>query len=268
MKIALAQMNITDSLADNTASLIRLCRKAADQQADLVILPELWNTPFINPHILAHAQESTQLMELLSHLAANLHLWIIAGSLPVKEEGRLYNRCLVYDDSGRLVTTADKAHLLEVHTKKHVYRESDVFDAGEGLVSFASPWGTIALLICFDVRFPEAARLVCEHAFLLAVPAGFNASVGLKHWQPLLEARAIENEVYVIGVNGAARSYGQYDSYGHSMAVSPDGTLLMEMGMQEDLQCVEVDPALPERIRSRSPYLSLRRADLYSLEGK
>lgn len=268
MKIALAQMNITDSLSDNTASLVRLCTRAAEQHADLVILPELWNTPFINGRILAHAQDAEQLMDLLSHLAGNLHLWLIAGSLPVRENGKLYNRALVYDDTGRLVTFADKCHLLEVYTKKHVYREADVFDKGTRLVSFDSPWGTIALLICFDIRFPEAARLLCEKAFLLAVPAGFNASVGPKHWKPLLEARAIENEVYVIGVNGAARSYGQYDSYGHSMAVSPDGTPLMEMGIQEDLQCVEVDPHLPERIRSRSPYFSLRRADLYSLEGK
>ena len=268
MKIALAQMNISDDLSENIAGLNRLGIRAAEEKADLVILPELWNTPFINERILAHAKDADQLKEQLSALARGLHLWIIAGSLPVMENGKLYNRSLVYDDAGRLVSHADKCHLLEVHTKKNVYKEADVFEPGERLVSFDSPWGIIALLICFDIRFPEAARLLCEEAFLLAVPAGFNASVGPKHWKPVLEARAIENEVYVVGVNGAARSYGQYDSYGHSMAVSPDGTVLMEMGKQEDLQCFEADPALPARIRSRSPYFSLRRADLYSLEGK
>lgn len=268
MKAALVQMKISDDLSENLASLQRLCHQAAEENADLVILPELWNTPFINDRIVFHAAEAGQLEQALSDLARDLHLWIIGGSLPVEENGRLYNRCLVFDDQGHLAAQADKNHLLEVHTERHVYRESDVFTPGESLCTFDSPWGRIALLICFDIRFPEAARLVCQDVFLLAVPAGFNASVGPKHWQPLLQVRAIENEVFVAGVNGAAAQYGPYASYGHSMAIGPDGSILEKMGSEEGLACVQLQPQQCAAIRRRSPYWDLRRLDLYDLEEK
>lgn len=273
MKIALLQMEITDDLAKNLEAMKQAVREAANLKADLAVLPELWNSPFINERILAHAEEGPVLLAALQKEAAENGIWLIGGSFPFREEDserseevRLYNRSFVITPSGQVLTWTDKMHLLEVHAKRHAYREADVFSKGSSFGRFETPWGPAALCICFDIRFPELARILCEDAEILLVPAGFNEAVGKKHWKSLLCARAIENEVFVAGVNGAAADYGTYRSYGHSMVVSPDGEILLELGSGSETGVADLDLSAAKKIRERSPFWQLRRTDLYELK--
>ncbi|WP_304683589.1 carbon-nitrogen hydrolase family protein [Ileibacterium valens] len=289
MKIALIQPRITDNLTDNLKQVIDAldhCR----EKADLAVLPELWNTPFINSEILLHQDDGPTILRALQESCKKNGLWLIAGSIVWKEFSsnpsdpfsknsiksssknsdlsfRLRNRCFVINDKGEILTFADKLHLLEVHTQKHSYYESDVFEAGTSLCTFGTPWASCALCICFDVRFCELTRLLGENAQILFVPANFNANVGRKQWKSLLCARAIENEVFVIGVNPQAAQYENMSTYGHSLVVAPDGTIIQEMSADEQLSIIEIQPDRVQKIRARSPYWNLRRKDLYSLSS-
>lgn len=264
MKIAMIQIRVSENSDDNLRQVLQGLDRAAD--ADLAILPELWNTPFENEAILRHADESARLLEAVRKKAAQHHLWIISGTLPCKEEGKLYNRTFVFNDKGETVTHCDKLHLLEVHTRSHDYREADVFTPGSHLCRVQTPWGKIGICICMDVRFGELCRLLCEDCFLLAVCAGFNARVGEKHWKALIQARSIENEVFTAAVNPAPVQYAGYASYGHSMLVDPDGLLLEEMRDDQMVSLTEIDPEKSAAIRARSPFWRLRRLDLYTLK--
>ncbi|MCF0258337.1 MAG: hypothetical protein HUJ54_00620 [Erysipelotrichaceae bacterium] len=267
MRIGMIQIRVTNALKENVKQALDSIAKCAEQQADLCILPELWNTPFINSEIIRHDDEWEQIIPLLQEACQKHQVWLAAGTMPCRDaSGRLYNRCAMISDRGEIVRTCDKLHLLEVHTSKSTYRESDVFACGQELVQIDLPWTKAGVLICFDIRFPEAARLVCRNARLLIVCAAFNEQVGKKHWKNLLCTRAMENEVFVAGVNPAEKDYQTYRSYGHSMICSPDGQTVYEMGPDEPWAVVEIDLQEADRIRKRSPFWKLRRTDLYSLK--
>lgn len=263
MLVSILQSEVFHERADNEKEILSLLDQAGAIGADLVLLPELWNTPFINDEILEHDSEWEAWISLLSRKAAELSVWIVGGTLPRKTKDGLYNSCVILDDHGQTAAIADKTHLLEVHTSKHIYREADVFRPGDHLCRVQTPWGKIAVLICFDNRFPEAARSLCEDCFALFAPCGFNEKVGAKHWQPLFQTRAMENEVFVFAANPAARKYKTYSSYGHSLAVSPDGVILGKLGSEPGLLNIEISPDEVEQIRRRSPFWRLRRTDLY-----
>lgn len=266
MKIGLIQIQVSNCLAENLEQALSSIAACAQGHASLVLLPELWNTPFQNDVIRTHTQDWKTVLPALQQAAREHDLWILSGTLPVEEDGRLYNRAWLLDSQGHIRAVCDKLHLLEVHTQHHTYRESDVFTPGNRLCRVHTPWGILAICICYDVRFPELTRLLCEDAFLLAVPAGFNARVGAKHWQTLLQTRALENEVFTAGVNPAAASYGSYDSYGHSMVCDPDGQILVQLDGTAPWGIVDIEPSLTKKIRTRSPYWQCRRTDLYTLE--
>ncbi len=267
MIAAIAQSQVDDDLSVNLERSLNSIRDAAKACADLIVFPELWNSPFINRKILEHQSDSDSILDAFSHAAKAEKIWIVAGTIPFRrKDGHLYNTCFVFDDQGKIVTSADKLHLLEVHTSKNDYREVDVFTPGSRIVSFDSPWGRIGIVICMDTRFCEISRLLSQDCFLLCACCAFNSQAGRKHWMPLMQARAIENEVFVLAANPAEADYGNYSGYGHSMAVDPDGQIVAALDGKPGLLLVDIDPNAVKRIRQRSPYWQLRRTDLYRLE--
>ncbi len=128
MIIGLIQPLVGDKKEENLQQvLIQLESAATEGNADLLILPELWNTPFINRKILEHQDEWDFMLEALQKEAKRLNIWIVAGSLPYQNEGKLYNACAIINSNGEVAAITAKTHLLEVHTAKHSYYEKDVF---------------------------------------------------------------------------------------------------------------------------------------------
>lgn len=267
MKAIIIQPYVSFSLEDNLKRMLESLDAAGQRKADMVILPELWTVPFINSEIAAHQNDASSVLDALSGSARKNGLWIIAGTIPYLKNGHLYNSCFVFNDQGEIVTRADKLHLLEVHTSKHDYYESEVFTPGNRLVRFDSPWGKIGIVICYDIRFPEVCRLLSEDCMMIAAVCSFNAPAGKKHWQPLMQTRAMENEVFVAAANPAAIDYPSYSGYGHSLFVSPDGQVLCHMDGEAGMLECEIDPEQVRKIRHRSPFWTLRRRDLYRLEA-
>ena len=269
MQIGMIQIKVSDQWQDNLKQALEGIEQCAKAQADLCILPELWNTPFINSEIVRHDHQWDLLIKPLQKAAREHGLWIAAGTLPYTDEkGNRYNRSAIIGPDGQIAKTCDKLHLLEVHTARHSYYEKDVFVPGNKLVQIDLPWTRAGVLICYDIRFPEAARLVSQDARLLIVMAGFNEKVGEKHWKHLLCTRAMENEIFVAGVNPARNTYPSYTSYGHSMICSPDGEVIYEMDASQLWSVTEIDLDQVDAIRHRSPFWKLRRKDLYVLEEK
>ncbi|MBF0580348.1 carbon-nitrogen hydrolase family protein [Erysipelotrichaceae bacterium RD49] len=263
MIIGLIQPLVGDKKEENLQQvLIQLESAATEGNADLLILPELWNTPFINRKILEHQDEWDFMLEALQKEAKRLNIWIVAGSLPYQNEGKLYNACAIINSNGEVAAITAKTHLLEVHTAKHSYYEKDVFTSGNSLCKVATPWGNLGVLICYDNRFCETYRLIAQDCFLIAAVCGFNEQVGQKHWKPLFQTRAMENQVFIAAVNPAKADYGSYTSYGHSMIVSPDGQVLAQLGSEPGNLIYEIDPEEVARIRKRSPFWKIRRTDL------
>ena len=257
MKVALVQFKTTENILFN---IERMKQIILSIDSNWIVLPELWICPYDNDKIQEAKKYQHVAKNMLKQCALENHVWIVGGTIPYDNQ----NLCFIFDDHGNKIAQYAKAHLLEVHAR-HTYTERDVFDAGNALCSFNTPWGKFGVLICYDIRFPEMARLLAQSGVqLLFVPAAFNTQVGKLHWKPLLQTRAMENEIFIVGVN-PDYTYKNYQAYGHSIVVHPFGNIQFELENQE-IGIHEIDLNEVIQIRKRMPLWKLRRTDLYEIK--
>ena len=260
MKIGLVQFHTTENIPQNIEKM-KSCILSI--HADILLLPELWICPFENHKIEEAKQFASDAIIMLKKCAQKNKLWIIGGTIPYQGK----NMCLVFNDQGEMVAQYAKMHLLEVHAK-HNYFEKDVFDPGNSLCIFETPWGKMGIVVCYDIRFPELARILAQKGIqILFVPAAFNQQVGSLHWKPLLQTRAMENEIFVVG-SSPYYMYENYRAFGHSLIVDPFGKVLYEMKENEEIGIFEIDLNTVKKIRDRMPLWKLRRTDLYEIGEK
>ncbi len=225
----------------------------------LVIMPELWTCSYDNNSLKEHALSSPVALEMLKTASRKKSFAIIGGSIPWQEpSGALFNRSNVLGDSGALIGSYDKAHLFPL------LDEPLNFKRGERPLLFDLFGITSSVVICYDIRFPEFIRsLALSGADLLLVPAQWPVP-RIDHWTLLLRARAIENQMFVIGCNrcgsGGGAIYG-----GHSIAVAPDGTVLGECNEKDEMiMTIEITPSLIQQTRKKFPFSGGRNPQLYS----
>lgn len=268
MRAALIQMPVT---ADKEANLSRACkdlREAKARGADIGVLPEMFCCPYDNSCFRAYGEEEGgPAQRTLSALAAELGMYIVAGSLPELEEGRVYNTSYVYDRHGLQLARHRKAHLFDIDVKGgQRFRESDVLSPGNEITTFETEFGTMGLCICFDLRFEELARCMClRGADCLFVPAAFNMTTGPAHWELLFRQRAVDNQCFTVGVSPARDERASYIAYGNSIAADPWGTVLCRAGAGAEILYADLDLNRLEAVREQLPVLSARREDLYTL---
>ncbi len=268
MRTALIQMPVT---ADKEANLSRACkdlREAKARGADIGVLPEMFCCPYDNRCFRAYGEEEGgPAQRTLSALAAELGMYIVAGSLPELEEGRVYNTSYVYDRHGLQLARHRKAHLFDIDVKGgQRFRESDVLSPGNEITTFETEFGTMGLCICFDLRFEELARCMClRGAKCLFVPAAFNMTTGPAHWELLFRQRAVDNQCFTVGVSPARDERASYIAYGNSIAADPWGTVLCRAGAGAEILYADLDLNRLESVREQLPLLSARREDLYTL---
>lgn len=209
MKLYLVQMTSTHSIDDNIKAVEFELEKAAIAKADLVILPEMFaQIGGSNNESLATSERDFNgvIGSLVRRYAKKAGYWVVAGSIPVNtgEDSRPKARCFVINSGGEQVVHYDKIHLFDaaVGDKQGSYKESDSYSPGNEVVTFESPWGTIGLAICYDLRFPELfQQLNKAGAKLVCLPSAFTYKTGEAHWEVLNRARAIENGFFVAAVN-------------------------------------------------------------------
>ena len=257
---AAIQMSAGPDKAANLECAERLVRAAAARGAALVALPEVFNWRGKRTEQ-ADAAETLdgQSLALMSRLARELRIHLLAGSVTehAPNESRCYNTSVLLGPDGGQIAVYRKIHLFDVDLPGRVtVRESDSKVGGAQIVTAPTPLGVIGLSICYDLRFPELyRRLTFAGARLIAVPSAFTFPTGEAHWEPLLRARAIENQVYVIAPAEFGPNIYGYSDYGNSMIVDPWGRVIARAADQEGVVLAPIDLDYQDRVRRELPAL-------------
>jgi deaminated glutathione amidase len=264
---AVVQLTSTSDADANWRSAEGLIRRAAARGAELVATPE--NTNYLGPH-----EEKVRRAETLDGptcrrfgaLAAELSINLLLGSFNERVEGdtdRCSNTSVLFAPDGATVAVYRKIHLFDVAVPPDVFfKESATVVPGSEPVVADTPLGRFGLSICYDLRFPELYReLGRRGAELLFVPSAFTLTTGKDHWEPLLRARAIENQCWLL----APAQHGQHDdgglrqSWGHAMIVDPWGHVVALASDGPGIALAEIDLARLRRVREHLPALTHRR---------
>lgn len=267
MRVGVVQMNVQTDKAANVEKALAFAEEAAGR-ADLVVLPE--NLSYLGPDdgkLEAAEPIPGPTIEAFQRIAQSKDAWIVCGSIPEVsgEAQRVYNTSVLVGPDGRLHARYRKIHLFDVDLGDGlVYRESDHVKPGDRAVTAELPgFGTLGMTVCYDVRFPELYRQLSERgAKVITVPAAFTLETGKDHWVPLLRARAIENQAYVV----AAGVMGPYPpnrrTYGHSLVVDPWGIVVAQASDVEGAIYAELEPDVIDDVRRKIPALRHRVAAL------
>lgn len=272
MKITVAaiQMQSRDDLDANLNSAAELLAQAGERGCQLAVLPENF-AMFAAGAQLATANRLAHIQSWLAEQAIKNNLWIVAGSIPcanrpngdVVTQQRVRASCFVYNNQGVLAGRYDKIHLFDVSIadKQANYQESATFEAGDAVVTIKTPFATIGLSICYDLRFPRLYQALRDQgADIIVVPAAFTELTGRAHWQVLLQARAIETQCCVIGAGQSGQHSATRRTWGHSLIIDAWGRVLAEQGQEgAGLVVAEYDLSEQDKIRQQMPLLVSRR---------
>lgn len=268
MKVAAVQLNSTADEAANLAAADRLARAAAADGAQLIVLPEKWTVLGRDEDLRAGAQAlDGPAVQWARALARELGVDLLAGSIVERdaETATLANTAIHVDPNGDLRATYRKLHMFDVEVEGRSYRESAVTEpGGEIVLSRTAADIELGLAICYDLRFPELFRaLAIGGARIVALPSAFTLPTTRAHWEVLVRARAIENELFVVAANQIGPHPGGNHSGGRSMIVDPWGTVLARADDGEGFVVAELDLERQLEIRAQLPVLEHRRGDVY-----
>ncbi|KID57856.1 amidohydrolase [Pseudoalteromonas luteoviolacea] len=216
---------------DNFRYLTEQLNAICVESPTLVCLPEAWLAFCANgSDTFDVAQSSDVWIEKISQLCKEKNIWLHAGTIPIQATGeKYYAASCLFDDQGQLVAQYNKIHLFDadVSDQSKRYRESDFTEAGSEVVVVDSPFGRLGLSVCYDMRFAGLYQVQrAQQANILLVPSAFTTVTGEAHWLPLLQARAIETQCFVIAAAQVGLHQNGRETYGHSVIISPWGEVL------------------------------------------
>jgi deaminated glutathione amidase len=261
--VAAIQMVSTPIVAENLEAAGRLVHTAAVRGARFIVLPEYFCILGMHERDKLSVRErdgNGPIQGFLAETARREGVWLVGGCVPIETAAadKVRSACLVYNDQGERVARYDKIHLFGFAAGDESYREANTIEPGSTPLAIDTPFGRVALTICYDVRFPELYRGLGRVDMIL-VPSAFTATTGRAHWEVLLRARAIENQAYVIAPAQGGHHPNGRQTHGHTMIVDPWGTILAEHASGEAVLTAELDPAVLNRVRSSLPALDHRR---------
>jgi len=267
-RVSLIQMEVTASKERNLETAMKLIRRAALDKPDVIALPE-------NFYLMESKEEFFRQAETLDgkavtelrRLASELKVHIIAGTMKMRfsDTEKLRNTCLVLDPAGNIQAMYHKIHAFVGNVGGTRFRGTEVEEGGEDIVVTDINGVRVGLSVCFDMRFPELFRiLTLKGAQVIFVPSIFMLHTGKDHWETLLRARAIENQVYIAApaVCGQFPPKGDW-SYGRSLVADPWGIVIAQAPDYETVLTCDLDLSWIDTVRSRVPSLSHRRPQVY-----
>jgi predicted amidohydrolase len=268
MRAALIQLNVTDDPAANLAATLAHVQTAVAGGAGFVLTPEMTNclsSSREHQRRVFRPEDQDETLAALRQAAAKAGIWLLIGSLGLATadpDGRFANRSFLIAPDGAIAARYDKIHMFDVNVSEtEVYRESAGYRPGNRAVLAQTPFATLGLTVCYDLRFAYLYRRLAQAgAQILTVPAAFNHITGAAHWEPLLRARAIETGCFVLapaqtGFHAEAQGKGRR-THGHSLAVAPWGEVLLDAGTEPGVSFVELDLARVDQARARVPALT------------
>ncbi|MFN8643109.1 MAG: carbon-nitrogen hydrolase family protein [Candidatus Binatia bacterium] len=264
---AAIQLNAGSDKDANVGAATALVRQAARLGAELVVLPEMfaWRGRRADEDAAAETIPGPT-SDRLAGLARERGIVLVGGSLLERAggPGRHHNTCPVYGRDGALLARYRKVHLFDVDIPGHVtHRESDTKVPGDAVVMVATDVGRLGLAICYDLRFPELfRRLGAAGAEIVCLPSAFTFPTGAHHWEILVRARAIENQVYVVAPNQIGPTPAGVQDFGHSLIVDPWGTPIARAANTHTAIVAEIDRDYLARVRRELPCLEHRTFDV------
>ncbi|TMW63156.1 hypothetical protein Poli38472_002097 [Pythium oligandrum] len=277
-KIALCQILVGDNKEKNIAVAQDAVAKAASNGAKVISLPECWNSPYATTSFPQYAEEIPTKKEALnsndhpstfalSQLAKQHAIYLIGGSIPEKDNGKVYNTSVIFSPEGEILAKHRKVHLFDIDVPGRItFKESDTLSAGNTVTVVDTPYCKIGVAICYDIRFPELSMLMKNQgAKVIVFPGAFNLTTGPAHWELLQRARAVDNQLYVAAASPARGPEGGYQAWGHSSVVSPWGEVVATCGHTEAIVYADIELENVDEMRRNIPVSVQKRTDLYSL---
>lgn len=262
LTIACVQTNSKPDPADNIAEVGGMIREAKARGADLITTPEIvgmFEPDRTSALAKARPEETHEVLAAFRGLAAELGTWLLIGSISIKlSDEKLSNRSFLVGPDGEIVARYSKIHMFDVQVGDgSTYRESSTYQPGEEAVLADTPWGTMGLTICYDIRFPALYRdLAQAGARLIFAPAAFTKVTGEAHWHVLQRARAIENGCFIVSAAQVGTHARGRKTYGHSVIVAPWGEVLADAGQEPGIVLAEVDLSAVDQARGKVPSLT------------
>lgn len=256
LKAGLVQLDLKFTDVElNLAAAVDGIGRLAGQGAEIIILPELWSCGFDNTNLIDHAEKTPAIIEILKEKAV-YHNLILAGSLPELSDGKIYNTLYLIDKNGEVIASYRKIHLFTLSG------EDNYFTAGKKAVMVKTSIGPVGLMICYDLRFPELCRsLALQGALLVFISAQWPLA-RIEHWNILLKARALENQIFIIAANMCGRDsnlvYG-----GCSQIISPQGKILAMAEDKANILKADINLNEIKEFRKQIPCLKERIPDAY-----
>ncbi|KAJ3261812.1 Carbon-nitrogen hydrolase [Boothiomyces macroporosus] len=266
VKLALVQLLVSSNKQQNLKRAATLIKEAANKGANIVVLPECFNSPYGIQYFEEYAEElHGETARALSAMAKESNVYLIGGSFPEIQFGKYYNTCTIWNRVGELIGTHRKVHLFDIDIPgKITFQESKVLSPGNELTLVDTEHGTIGVGICYDIRFPEMAMIAARKgAFAMIYPGAFNTTTGPLHWELLQRARAVDNQMFVAACSPARDTSATYHAWGHSTVVDPMGKVLATTEESEAIVEAELDIEEMKNARTSIPVSFQRRFDLY-----
>ena len=240
--------------------------KEASEKAEVVALPEMWNCPYGNKYFKEYAEEENgRTVLFMSKAAAQNGVYLIGGTIPEVEDGKIYNTSFCFDKRGDLIAKHRKIHLFDVDIEGGIrFMESDTLTAGDSVTVMETEYGGIGIAVCYDVRFPELfIDMAKKGAKAVVLPAAFSKKTGEAHWDITMKARAVDSQIYMAAVSPARDEKGPYICYGHSKIIDPWGKEIAAAKIKEAVITAEIDTEYADDIRRQLPLLKHRKEELY-----
>lgn len=259
VQVSVVQWTSENKPETNLGILRRLLQTLPQRRPQLVVIPEAFAS--------FGAGEATQLeraepagdgpiQRAVAELAREFSVWIVAGTIPITAGERYHAASILFDDNGRQVARYNKIHLFDASVEDGTkeYQESRFTRPGEDIVVADTPFGRIGMAVCYDLRFPELFRALRDAgAELIVLPSAFTYVTGKAHWQPLLQARAIETQCFVLAPNQGGQHPDGRETWGHSMIIDPWGHVCAEVIQSVGVASTELNLSAIADVRKRMP---------------
>ena len=262
LRIGLGQLNTKDNIIDSFKQIEQQTIECSEKGAQIVIFPEKSTYLSELSEYKAAQTINGEIISSFKKLARKYNIYIHNGSFIEKSEieGKTYNTSVLINPTGRIEAVYRKIHLFDIDLNKNLtYRESDRYERGNSIVNHSSDLGEFGFSICYDLRFPELYRqLAFRGAKLIFVPAAFTMFTGKDHWEALLRARAIENQVYIAAPNQIGEHPDNKLCYGNSMIIDPWGKVIARASDKVGTIVADIDWDYLEDVRRKLPSLKNR----------
>lgn len=270
-RLALCQINVIDDKKANIKKAMEMIAISAQNGANIVVLPEMFNCPYDNSKFKEYAEtrDKSQTLDAISKSAKENNVTIVAGSIPELDNNELFNSCFIFDNDGEIIGNYRKMHLFDIDTEEIRFKESDVLNAGNMIEVFDTKFARIGVAICYDMRFPELIRIMTlKDSDLIIIPGAFNMTTGPAHWELLIRSRAVDNQLFVAAASPARNENLSYVAYGNSMIVDPWGNICSRAGEKEEIIYADINRDKIQKVRRELPLIKNRRNDVYQIVEK